>query len=72
MESGADVSSIPEPVLRQLEARRASVAIGMPLEKGARKVRPADDRVVTVTHETVSLRITVLISSDPVVVNLEL
>lgn len=71
-ESRGDVSSIPDPVLRRLEARLSGVQARIPLDEGARTVRLANGQVVTVTHKTVALQITVHRPLGTVVLDLDL
>lgn len=59
LDSGADVSSIPESVLKQLDARLPGVNVRVPLEQGARTVRLINDHVVSATHRPVALQLTV-------------
>lgn len=55
LDSGADVSSIPDPVVRQLKTRLPDVQIPMPLEEGSRNVRLPSGHTVILTHKTVAL-----------------
>lgn len=58
LDRGAEVSSIPEPLPRQLEARLPGVQVRMRPEKGSRNERLAKDPIVTMFHETVALQLT--------------
>lgn len=59
LDSGLDISSIPEPVLRQIETRSPGVQVRMPPEEDFRNVRLANSEIVTVTHKTVAPQLTV-------------
>lgn len=57
LDSEADVSSIPEPLLGWLEARLSGVQLRTLLEQVVRTMRVANDHVVSVTHKTVALQV---------------
>lgn len=62
LDSGADVSSILEPVLRKVEAYLPDVQVRSLLEEGLE-----NDYVVTVIHKTVCFQLTVHTPWGPVV-----
>lgn len=72
LDSGAEVSSIPEPVLRQLKACLPDVQIPIQIEEGSRRnVIFADGHIVTLTDKLVALEHTVHIPWVPVVLDPE-
>lgn len=70
--NGADISSIPDPALRQLEPCLPSVQIRMTLTDSVRTVRLANRQVVTVYHEIIAIQPTVHTPWVPIVLNSEL
>lgn len=59
LDSGTDVSNIPEPVLRQLEARLPDIQFWMPLEEHSRNMKLANGHIAAVTFDTVALQLTI-------------
>lgn len=59
LHSGADVSSVRDPVFNQLEACSPGIEVRMTPKKGSWDVKLGNDHVVMMTHETVALQFTV-------------
>lgn len=71
LDSGAGVSSIPEPVLSQTEGPLPGAQLGMFLQRGTRTILLANGRLVSVAHKTTLLQLTVHIPWGPVVLDQE-